>query len=282
MKVVINQVNAFVAGLGSGNPAGVVTDADNLNEGQMLKIASRVGFSETAFISKSKFATKKLRFFTPTEEVDLCGHATIASWAFMQKSTGLKAGKYTQETKAGLLNVNIDQEDLVYMEQATPRFYQNINSDQIADCFGINKHDFDSVLTPQIVSTGLKDLFVPIKSEAVLSSMKPNFTVITDLSRELGVIGLHVFCVLEDRDSTVAARNFAPLVGIDEESATGTANGAMLSYLIKNKAIPKKDKYRVEQGRAMDNLSYIYGKIIDDKVWIGGQASLIKQVPIDI
>jgi PhzF family phenazine biosynthesis protein len=141
MKVVVNQVNAFVAGLGSGNPAGVVADADHLNEGQMLKIASSVGFSETAFISKSKFATKKLRFFTPTEEVDLCGHATIASWAFMQKSTGLKAGEYAQETKAGLLKVDVDQEGLVYMEQATPRFYQNINSDQIADCFGINEQD---------------------------------------------------------------------------------------------------------------------------------------------
>jgi PhzF family phenazine biosynthesis protein len=114
------------------------------------------------------------------------------------------------------------------------------------------------------------------KSEAVLSSMKPNFTAITDLSRELGVIGLHVFCVLEGSGSTVAARNFAPLVGIDEESATGTANGAMLSYLIKNKAIPKKDHYRVEQGRAMDNLSYIYGKVIDDKVWIGGHSLAYK------
>ncbi len=282
MRIVVDQVNAFTAGQRSGNPAGVVLDADNLNEEQMLKVASKVGFSETAFISKSQVASRRLRFFTTTEEVDLCGHATVASWALMHQGAGLKTGLHVQETKAGLLKIDVDEDGSVYMEQAAPSFYETIDSYRIADSLGIDKQDFHSVLKPQIVSTGLKNLFVPVKSQTVLSGIKPNFNAIKDLSQKLGIIGVHVFCLLSDSVSIVAARNFAPLVGINEESATGTANGAMLSYLIKNKAIKEQDNYRVEQGGSMGNLSYIYGKVVENKIWIGGQAESIKQISVDI
>lgn len=82
MKIKVYKLNSFAKAKEGGNAAGVVLNADSLSEKEMAKIAAVLGFSETAFVLQSNVADFKLRFFTPNEEVDLCGHATIAS--FMQ------------------------------------------------------------------------------------------------------------------------------------------------------------------------------------------------------
>lgn len=277
MKTMAYHVNAFTANAKGGNPAGVVLDADDLSDEQMLSVAQAVGFSETAFISKSNIATRKLRFFTPTEEVDLCGHATIASWSYLHQQGLIGQGDYTQETKAGVLKINIDK-DLVYMQQTAAHLYDQVDRAEIAPLLGIDVDDFDERFKPQIVSTGLKDLLVPVKNEAVLEALNPVFDNIAKMSREHAITGLHVFCMTGREDSLLIARNFAPLYGIDEESATGTSNGATLCYLQAQGALPEQDEYRIEQGKSMGELSYIYGKFIDDVVWIGGQATVIDKI----
>ncbi len=123
MKTTAYHVNAFTADSRAGNPAGVVLDADRLSEPEMLAIAKQVGFSETASISESEVATKKLRFFTPTEEVDLCGHATIASWLLMYRHRLVGRGISTQETQAGSLKVEVGVDGRIYMEQAKAMFF---------------------------------------------------------------------------------------------------------------------------------------------------------------
>jgi PhzF family phenazine biosynthesis protein len=281
MKITVHHVNAFTANNGGGNPAGVVMNADNLNESQMLAIAKEVGFSETAFISKSGVATQKLRFFTPVEEVDLCGHATIASWSHMHRLGIVDEGEHTQETKAGVLKVNVSNK-LVYMQQAKAQFYNNISKDEIAAVLRIDVADFNQSLQPQIVSTGLKDLFVPLRDKDVLSVVNPDFGAITELSQRHGITGLHVFSLLDDSDSLLVARNFAPLFGINEEAATGTSNGATLCYLKEHNALPEQAEYRIEQGVSMGQLSYIYGQFKDLNVWIGGEATLVKEISVQV
>lgn len=86
MKINAYTLNSFAKTKEGGNPAGVVTNADSLSEEEMRKIAAVLGFSETAFVLKSNAADFKVRFFTPNEEVDLCGHATIATFLLLQKS----------------------------------------------------------------------------------------------------------------------------------------------------------------------------------------------------
>src|SRR3989344_2115961 len=105
MEIKVYTLNSFAKEQNGGNPAGVVLNADGLTEVQMKSIAGQVGFSETAFIQKSQKANFKVRFFTPTDEVDLCGHATIASYYLMWKQGLIKPGNYKQETKAGLLGI---------------------------------------------------------------------------------------------------------------------------------------------------------------------------------
>ena len=79
----VYTLNAFTDDVSGGNPAGVVLDADNLTEKQMQGIAKKVGFSETAFVMSSDSADFRVRFFTPSDEVDLCGHATIATFKLL-------------------------------------------------------------------------------------------------------------------------------------------------------------------------------------------------------
>jgi PhzF family phenazine biosynthesis protein len=269
----INIVNAFTADGKNGNPAGVVLDTDQLSEAQMLRTAAELGFSETAFVSKSAVATCRLRFFTPTNEVNLCGHATIAAWSLMYKKGLLAAGSYTQETRAGLLGISIADNGLVFMEQSKAEFSEEIPTALVAPLLGIAQDDFSALLKPQIVSTGIRDLLVPLATKATILSIQPDLTAITRFSRQHGISGLHVFTLLSDEGSIASARNFAPADGIDEEAATGTSNGALLCYLRQNGLLAGQKLYRIEQGESMGSLSFIYGKFVKDTVWIGGETT---------
>lgn len=281
MEVTVYTVNAFTANEEGGNPAGVVLNADDLSDEQMLAIAVEMGFSETAFLSQSKTADYQVRFFTTTEEVELCGHATIASWSLLSELNVISDGTYTQETKAGLLSVEII-DNLIYMQQAQPKFSEVVPISTIAPILNIEEDSFSDKLKPQIVSTGLRDLIVIVNCEDLLNGMQPDFNTMKSVSEKYDITGLHVATLLEGGTSFAAARNFAPLVGIDEEAATGTSNGALLCYLKNKKALPQKQEYRIEQGKTMNCLSYIFGKFIDGDIWIGGRATIVGKRQINL
>ena len=268
------KLSAFPKTEFGGNKAGVFVNADHLSEQEMQKIAREVGFSETAFVLKSEIADFKVRFFTPTNEVDLCGHATIATFNLLRDQGMVDVGIYSQETKAGILNLRIEK-DLVYMQQPAPKFDREIDYKELKHCFK-NHHIWDERFPIQIVSTGMREIFFPIKDIETLNQLKPNFEEIIEMSIEYNVIGIHAFAI----DETVDAygRNFAPIVGIKEESATGTSSGALSCYLFKYNQ--KKESYILRQGYTMNLPSEIYtelvienGKIQD--VWVGGTATII-------
>jgi len=273
------KVSAFTANGNGGNKAGVVLDADRLSDDQMLAIAKELAYSETAFVSRSEVATYKVRFFTITEEVDLCGHATIATWSLLFQKGFIEKGMYSQETLAGKLGIMISDRGSVFMQQTEPQFLGRVSPEEIASVLNIGKADFEDSLQSQIVSTGLKDIFVPVRNKEVLRNLRPNLSGMTDLSKKYDVTGLHVFALGEG--CTAVARNFAPLVGIDEESATGTSNGALLCFLKEKDKLEEQDVYRIEQGESMGQLSEILGKFIDGRVWVGGQATLLGEQVIE-
>ncbi|HEY1835893.1 MAG TPA: PhzF family phenazine biosynthesis isomerase [Candidatus Saccharimonadales bacterium] len=182
MAHTLYEVHAFTANGENGNPAGVVLDADGLTDFRMQDIAADAGFSETAFVSKSEVADRKLRFFTPSTEVDLCGHATIAAWSLMHEQGQISPGLYTQETRAGLLGITIADNGLVFMQQAEAEFYETISASTLAPLLGIGKADFHPTLPAQIVSTGLRDILVPLVDKSVLSRLRPNLEAIAVFS----------------------------------------------------------------------------------------------------
>ena len=112
MDVIIYKISSFTLNGSGGNKAGVVLEADGLTSKDMLRIANNVGYSETAFVMNSKIANFKVRFFTPLSEVDLCGHATIAVFNLLQQKEIINLGIYTQETKAGVLRLDIREDAL--------------------------------------------------------------------------------------------------------------------------------------------------------------------------
>ncbi|WP_350342421.1 PhzF family phenazine biosynthesis protein [Proteinivorax tanatarense] len=268
----IHKVSAFAVQKNGGNPAGVVFDADNLTEQQMKKIAAEVGYSETAFVSQSQLADFKVRFFTPTSEVDLCGHATIAVFNLLRDLKKINTNEiYTQQTKAGILQIKIKEKE-VLMEQTKPKYLDIIRPSDMRGCF--HNLDYLENMPIQIMSTGLADLILPVKSLKTLYNLKPNFDKIKELSKKLNIVGIHAFTLESLHNSNAHARNFAPLYGINEEAATGTSNGALACYLQKYYS-PSLKSYVMEQGYTMDRPSEIKVKLKTGnnnhfKVYVGG------------
>ncbi len=290
------QIDAFTDKCFGGNPAAVVTDAAGLSEKHMRQIAKEMNLSETAFVfpSKEEGYDYEIRYFTPIQEVDLCGHATIATFYALYWKNGLFAGSEKtvcrQKTKAGILPVELNfydkQLESVMMTQAAPRFYdRDINIQELASIMGLDIEDIGIEgrrVLPEIVSTGLLDIMLPVKNLSLLKKIKPNHNKLAILSNELEVTGVHAFTMESEEDtSDLSCRNFAPAAGIDEEAATGTSNGALSAYLVKNNIVSLASSRTIvcEQGYYMDRPSKIIVKIEGSKdnmvIKVGGKAVVV-------
>lgn len=289
MKVQVYTVNSFTKSKDGGNPAGVVFNSDKLTENEMKTIAKEVGFSETAFVQKSSKADFRVRFFTPTEEVDLCGHATIAVFATLADKKIINSGLYIQETKAGILSVEVKEDNQILMDQNTPEFYNIIHKNEIADSLGLELESFEEHLPIEVVSTALKDIFIPVKTKHDLYNLEPNMALISEISKKYESTGYHVFTLDVEDGYDAECRNFAPLYGIDEESATGTSNGALSCYMHKYDLINTNSNLNlsIKQGYFMNQNSIINSSLeIDNSkvtsIRVGGYAVTTGTIEINL
>lgn len=275
----IEKFNSFTKNGSGGNPAGVVLLNNELSEEQMLQIAADLGFSETAFVMQSDCADFRLRFFTPAEEVDLCGHATIAAFYALWKQQVIKPGNYLQETKAGTMQVEVCEDGNVFMNQTKPCYLEKIDRSEIAGSLQISEEILGE-FPVQVVSTGLRDVMVPIRSLKDLLAIQPDFKAVARVSEKYNLIGYHLFSTETIGKAIAHCRNLAPLYDIDEEAATGTSNGALACYLYKQRIIEQsKLKHLIfEQGYSMNQASEILvslqveeGRVREVKV--GGEVS---------
>lgn len=259
-----------------GNKAGVVLGRSELTSVQKAAIAKEMGYSETAFVLDSDKADFKLQYFTPTEEVPLCGHATIAAFSTLKLLNMLDKPDCTIETEAGILNIHIKDDGLILMEQNRPAYLEVLDSDIFTGC--IERNFIDHRFPIQIVSTGLNDVMLPVDSVEHLEQLSPDLEMIANMSKEKEVVGVHAFTIIKESDVTAICRNFAPLYGIDEESATGTANCALACYLFKY--YKQQSQYVFEQGHNMGDISRIvvnlsYHENVIDSVFVGGYGYLL-------
>lgn len=280
-------VDAFAEELFGGNPAGVVI----LNEGTdfptneiMIKTAAELRYSETAFIKQIGAKMFNLRYFTPLEEVDLCGHATIGSFGALLDAGIIHKGQiYELITKAGKLEVEI-KEAAVYMEMGEAVELGSVKDiEELARALGIKTEDIG--FEPKLVSTGLPDIMIHIKTKEALMRMKPDFDALSKLSEKLKVVGVHAFALSDEPGIRAVCRNFAPLYGIDEEAATGTSNGALTYYLYKQNIIKKGEASTFLQGESMGRPSKIL-TILDGgdpiKIKVGGTYKILAKGDIFI
>lgn len=288
-KIEVQILNAFVDNNKGGNPAGVVLNADDLTNEQKLKIASKIGLSETAFVSKSEIAAFKLDFFTPTRQIAHCGHATIATFSYLSQSGLIKDPHSSKETIDGIREILL-QGDLAFMEQKAP-IYRNTDKqeEQILRSLGLTRSDLLNEAPISLVNTGNSFVIVPVKSAKILQNIKPDHALISQISDELDLIGFYVFCTEASNPTREAStRMFAPRYGIEEESATGMAAGPLACYLYDILGI-KKDRMLIEQGWFMKqpspsliitDLLLNNGKIT--KIMAGGKGILMRSLSVEI
>ncbi|MGD6844022.1 PhzF family phenazine biosynthesis protein [Bacillus infantis] len=287
MKVNVYIVYAFCRDNKGGNPAGVVLDADGLSTGDMQKVASMAGFPETAFISRSIAGDVSLRYFTPENEVDLCGHATVASFHLLVREGRILPGKHTFECHAGLLKARTSETGEIFLEQPLPEMGETLPAEEAAASLGISLDDLDESLPVQIVCAGLPDIIVPIRSRDVLECIQPDSRRVAEISRKYHAIGYHLFAVNEKGGPAAVCRNLAPAAGIPEESATGTASGALCAYLYHHQRIAAGPHF-FHQGESMGLPSIIKANLSAadsgeiERMEIGGAAKLQEKMVIHI
>jgi PhzF family phenazine biosynthesis protein len=233
-------LDAFSATPHAGNPAGVVLDASDLDDTGMQHVARELGFSETAFVLPSAQADLRVRYFTPGHEVDLCGHATIATLVALHDRGALPRRdplRVTIETRAGVLPISITTDPsgrtLVTMTQAPARFVDFGGSRaRLAEVLGIAADDLDPTLPAVYGSTGLWTLVVPVRSLDAMRRISPRTSAFPSLLVEIPTASIHPFCREVVRpDAHLHARHFSsPRSGTVEDPVTGTASGVLGAY----------------------------------------------------
>lgn len=243
----IKKVDTFTTVPYYGSPAGVVTEANDISEEEMQKIAREMNVSQTVFTLKPEAAEAgcRLRFFTPQKEVDLSGHATVAAFHSMVEEGKIWPGKQKttviMETRAGLMPVDLFFENgklpRVMITLAQPQFKDaDLKPDEIARVLDINPGSILATGLPaELVYIGVWHLIIPLERLETFGKLKPDFDRLEALNRDLGVLSTHLFSLETiEKESTVHTRNFAPAVGVRENPVSGAANGALGCYLVKN------------------------------------------------
>ena len=237
----IYQIDAFTKDKLKGNPAGVVTNADGLSEQQMQEIAREFNNSETAFILSPEDDSYdvRVRFFTPTSEVPICGHATIAAhYARALENHFENTTQVLQKTNAGILPVDIIREDDDYkivMTQGKIEVGEALSTEvqqMLTTALGITQWDIMERCPVAIASTGHSKVMIGIKDNYILHGLQPDMDSLIRLSRRIGCNGYYVFTMNQREDPMIHGRMFAPAIGIIEDPVTGNANGPLGAYLI--------------------------------------------------
>lgn len=237
-SIKVYHYDAFSNKPNLGNPAGVVLNGDDLTDLEMQEIAYKVGFNETAFPVKSDVADLRIRFFTPGHEMNLCGHATMAT-VFALKDQGLLKDQteLTIETNAGILPLKLNTSAVgelsITMKQATPEFKPFTGSKEaLANSIGLSASDLHEELPILYGSTGTWTLLIPIKHLDAFKKMQPNNNLFPDILKEMPKASVHPFCLeTYDQGADMHARHFSsPYSGTIEDAVTGTASGVMGAF----------------------------------------------------
>ncbi|MFP5099898.1 PhzF family phenazine biosynthesis isomerase [Staphylococcus equorum] len=290
-SIKVYHYDAFSKKPNKGNPAGVVLNGDDLTETEMQDVAFKVGFNETAFPIASDRADLRIRYFSPKQEMELCGHATMAT-IYALKTNGWLENKteLTIETNAGVLPIRItknEQKEIhITMKQALPQFKKFEGSRyDLAKAIGIEEVDFDDELPIMYGSTGAWTLLIPIKSLDIFNKMEPNNKVFSSILNEIPNASVHPFC-LESyyEEADMHGRHFSSTFsGTIEDPLTGTASGVMGAYFAKyiKKESDMPINLIVEQGQEMNKDGQVIVNVAENnEIEITGNAVYVDEIDI--
>jgi len=261
MKIPLYQVDAFTSEIFSGNPAAVCILDTWIDDNTLQAIAAENNLSETAFLVQNEngFA---LRWFTPLTEVDLCGHATLASAFVLFVCRNWRAQTIRFQTlKRGQLTVT-KQDELFAMDFPARPAYQQAPYEGLDRALGV---------TPEKIYGSAEDLMVVLDSEKAVASVQPNFSALARLDCR-GVI-----ITAPGENCDFVSRFFAPRVGIPEDPVTGSAHCVLIPYW--SAVLGKEELYAKQVSKRGGEL---FCRLGDDRVTISGKAALYLEGEIRI
>jgi PhzF family phenazine biosynthesis protein len=236
------RYSAFTKDPAGGNPAGVVLDATGLSDDEMLAIAAKVGYSETAFVLPRGGREFDVRYFSPEAEVPFCGHATIATSVALAERIGdgqltfhTPAGEITVETAAGTASLtsvptSTSEADPELVGRALEALgYEEIGDGPVHVGFG-----------------GARHLLIPLKSREQLARLDYDFDALRDLMLAHDLTTVHLFW--RESADLVHARDPFPVGGVVEDAATGAAAAAFGGYL---RDLEGPQRFVISQGEDM-------------------------------
>ncbi|MGD8968337.1 MAG: PhzF family phenazine biosynthesis protein [Anaerolineae bacterium] len=248
------QVDVFTDTPFGGNPLAVFPDAQGLTNEEMQRIAQEMNLSETTFVlpPQAPHADFKVRIFTPVKELPFAGHPVVGThWVLAHLGRVPLREPLTQvafELGVGVLpgdlHVTDGQVERVVMTQDRPTFHALLEDvGELASGLGLPPEAITETDLPvHVVSTGVPQMMVPIRSLEEVQRLDGGELNVTALNRVCRAVGTECVMVFtfetQQPQSTVHVRMFAPLLGVPEDPATGSANGALGAYLVQHAALP--------------------------------------------
>jgi PhzF family phenazine biosynthesis protein len=295
-SIQIHQVDAFTRTPFTGNPAGVVLNADGLDDVQMLAIARELNNADTAFILSADGTDHDLRarFFTPRTEAGFVGHATVAAHYVLSRRRGATE-RLRQKSKAGIVEIEIrgsGEGRQVAIRQQSPPLGRILNDRErlaVLDALALATDDLDDRCPLRIVGAGSSRLMVGVQGPEQLKQLKPDPARLNTLSAQLGAAGYFVFTLAPQREGYLTeSRMFCPALGIAEDPVSGNAHGLLGVYLAslgllaatgeRTTFCGSQGHYLQRPGRVTVELETRNGAV--DGVWIVGQAVSIFETEI--
>lgn len=281
-----------------GNQLAVLPEAAGLSDRQMQQIAREFNFPESTFVFRAQAGhTRKVRIFTPATEVPFAGHPNVGT-AFALATAGEFGAieepvTVTFEEKAGLVPVSIHRREgnVLWCELSAPQrlsLGKVIPADMVAAAVSL---DPDDVVTrthpPRVASVGLPFLMAELRDRAALERARTDMKGIDAIAAEGVMPDIHLYTHSAD-GFDIRARMFAPLDGVPEDPATGSANCALAALLTHHKAERHGSlRWRIAQGVEMGRPSVLEARTEkrDGEVvgaWIGGASVLVSEGWIEV
>ena len=295
------QVDVFTDRPFGGNPLAVFPEAEGLTTEEMQRLAREMNLSESTFVlsPQAPEADFKVRIFTPAKELPFAGHPVVGThWVLAHLGRVDLHEPVTQvrfELGVGVLPADLHvangRVERVVMTQDRPTFHAVLEdvTDLAAGLGLVPEAITETGLPVQVVFTGVPQMMVPVRSLAEVQALHPGQLNVAALNRACRAVGTE--CVLvfafetERPEATVHVRMFAPLLGVPEDPATGSANGALGAYLVHQRAMPLTEPTThilSEQGAEIDRPSTLYVEV-DHKdkettaVRVGGQVAPVAE-----
>ncbi|MDP6179415.1 MAG: PhzF family phenazine biosynthesis protein, partial [Desulfatiglandales bacterium] len=253
MGVKIFQVDAFADKPFTGNPAAVCILSAPRDESWMQNVALEMNLSETAFLNQQENGFN-LRWFTPVVEVDLCGHATLASAHILWEIDLLSPQEQAKfHTRSGLLTAEHKGDKIELNFPATPE-EPVVPPPRLSEALGV---------VPKYVGKSKFDYLVEVDSEEAIRNLRPDFALL----RTLPIRGIIVTSSASSSGYDFVSRFFAPSVGVNEDPVTGSAHCCLGSFWSR-----RFGKRELIAHQASKRGGIVHIRVTDDHVFLGGQA----------